>query len=139
MEYNISHLTIILSYILKMSKEFTINEFIPEELTGDGFSIRDRLKYVASSFEKEDSDTQKATISYLWLTFVSAFIWASMMKYRNLLIIIIVSTVAYFLFEWVVLGRKSHNYYIWYFITSLVAVTISRLLLNERVIQFEWI
>lgn len=89
--------------------------------------IKETLKELVPDTAAGDS----TTITFLWLTFLTTFIWASMLKYSHALIFVLASTLAYILFEIVIVRRRRLHYFMWYLSVSLLAVTVSKLLLNK--------
>lgn len=58
-----------------------------------------------------------------------------MVNYSQGVMIVVASTIAYVIFELTIMRRMVLHYYMWYLITCLLAVTISRLLLNKNVLR----
>lgn len=83
----------------------------------------------------ENQADQSTTITYLWLTFITTFVWASMVNYTQGVLIVVASTIAYVIFELVVMRRMVLHYYLWYLVTCLLAVSVSRLLLNRDMLR----
>lgn len=94
-------------------------------------SVRTKLRTILP----ESFADQETTITYLWITFLMTFAWASMVSYTQGVVIIIASTIAYVIFELVIMRRMVLHYYMWYLITCLLAVSISRLLLNVEMLR----
>lgn len=94
-------------------------------------SIRSKLRdLIPESFADEET-----AVTYLWITFLMTFAWASMVNYTQGVIIVVASTIAYVIFELVIMRRMVLHYYLWYLITCLLAVSISRLLLNVQMLR----
>ena len=96
-------------------------------------TIRDTIRGLVPDTAAGDS----TTITFLWLTFLTTFIWASMLRYSNALILVVVSTIAYILFELIIARRQRLHYYMWYLSVSLLAITVSKLLLNKDLLSAE--
>lgn len=98
---------------------------------GQKSSLRDQLGQLVPDSAASDG----TIITFLWITFIMNFVWASMLSYRQAVLIVIAGTILYVIFEMAVVRRVRLHYYMWYLITNLLAVSISRLLLNTDMLR----